>query len=210
MLKSGVLAFAEFIRKTFLKMDQALTIQQLSEICKKNGIHPLIVQYDRWDRSIPSDGVILLVRNRPNFGHYVCIFDRDQRLHYFDSYGKPIDWMLEQQDEDLRRGLGNYPHGLELAQENGVSWNEFPFQECSPMSQVCGYWCAYRLKMAKNGVITPDKFARHVYKQCAEQLVWPDLLVFETLQDRGGVSFSGQDFNKLKKGPHHLLPGLVK
>lgn len=195
-------------------MDQALTIPQLNEVCKRNGIHPLIVQYDRWDRTIPADGVILLVRSKPTFGHYVCIWKQGSHLNYFDSYGKPIDWMLEQQDEDLRQGLGNYPHGLEMAEKNnGVAWNEFPFQECSPMSQVCGYWCAYRLKMAKNGLISPNDFARHVYKQCADQLVWPDLLVFETLRERssnGGFSFTGQNFSKLKKGSRHLLPGIIR
>lgn len=97
---------------------------------------------------------ILLYKTGPNFGHWVCLtWDPDTDvLYYFDSYGKPIDYWLDRQDQATRDKLGQgvdylrslVHRALVNGSLNGVSVSTKALQSSDSHVANCGRYAALR------------------------------------------------------------------
>jgi hypothetical protein len=133
----------------------------------------------------PYQSVIILYPNAddPEVGHWCCIFiiPGTNRCEYFDPYGAYIDNPVEEYNEEMeslhqRRRIE--PKLLELLIDSPYGdncwWNETPFQSIDIASQVCGLWCAYRLK---NNHLTEKDFKRLYFDTPTSQGIVPDMLI---------------------------------
>jgi hypothetical protein len=93
------------------------------------------------------DAVVILVRTKINYGHYVCMVRLNKRLLYFDSYGFRVDKKFYETTEYMRNKINQtFPHLSSLLNDAvdrkfNVSFNEYPFQNQKVESNTCGRWC---------------------------------------------------------------------
>ena len=120
-------------------------------------------------------GVVMLVRWRPTFGHYVALFTRDGRPALFDSYGSRADgsaWrrmpahQLAELGQDRPRLLEDAARG-----GHGLYWNEYSVQDLRPDVQTCGRWAALRLWMP---YLSESQFVQAILSACEHLEITPD------------------------------------
>lgn len=130
-------------------------------------------------------GVVLLVRWRPSFGHYVALFERGGRPALFDSYGARADgsaWRRLPQSQLAELGQAA-PRLLEdaAAGGRGIYWSDYAIQDHSPQVQTCGRWSCLRLWLP---YLSESQFVRAILSACEHLEVTPDeLATFATADD---------------------------
>lgn len=97
---------------------------------------------------------ILLYRTTKDYGHWVClVYNKNSKiLYYFDSYGKPMDYWLQKQDQRTRESLGqggDYLSGLVhramiYGGLNGFSVSTKALQSSDNHVASCGRYSALR------------------------------------------------------------------
>ena len=101
----------------------------------------------------PSKCIIVLVRQKPEYGHWICIFLKDKGkekgIHVFDSYGNTPDCKEWKQgiNAKLLEELGQEkPYLLEQLYDSGFDmyYNEYQFQDLSKNVSSCGRHCCCR------------------------------------------------------------------
>jgi len=121
--------------------------------------------------------IFLFLTESERVGHWLCMYKKDNTIHYFDSYGQPPEaqreWLTEEQLDTLGEGQ---PYLWNLLKKSGckVYYSTFPYQKETPSIATCGRWCVTRLicrdltdveffnlvkdEMKKNDIKTYDKF----------------------------------------------------
>jgi len=121
--------------------------------------------YSKIEELLPTDksSRIILIEDKYNHGHWVCLLRYGDTIEYFNSYGKKydMDWgfvnrmmrvILGQNNNDMTRLM-------KQAQSDGYKtiWNKVAYQRLSPDIQTCGRFCVFRIEMMKIGY-TLDEF----------------------------------------------------
>ena len=105
------------------------------------------------DDLLPST---LLLYQLAKVGHFVCIFQNDEGVNFYDPLGYSPDAELDLEISPQRRQQSHedYTYLLELlSQAPSVVWNEHRYQMKG--TSVCGAWCAIRLMCRQ---MTNDQF----------------------------------------------------
>jgi hypothetical protein len=115
--------------------------------------------YPKIEDLLPADKSfkIILIEDRFNSGHWVCVMRYDKTIEYFNSYGCKwdTDWkfinrmirmILQQNTNEMTRLM-------DTASADGwkTIWNKHRFQKLSSKIQTCGRWCVLRIEMLKMG-----------------------------------------------------------
>jgi hypothetical protein len=131
--------------------------------------------YSKLEELLPTDksARIILIEDKYNHGHWVCVLRYGDTFEYFNSYGKKYDadWgfvgrmmrvILGQQNNDMTRLF-------KQAQKDGwkTTWNKVPYQKMAADVQTCGRWCVFRIETMKIGY-TLDEFHSLITKLTTE------------------------------------------
>lgn len=95
--------------------------------------------YNNIEELLPSNNSfkIILLRDSPNSGHWVCITKNNDKYNYFNSFGDSFNQDLYLIPSTIRKILGSYNNKLnELLKNKDVEYNKIKFQRNS--SAVCG------------------------------------------------------------------------
>lgn len=122
--------------------------------------------------------LVICFETRPQYGHWICVFENSEGMQFFDSYGIEVDgeqrWNF---DPDFkRRALEDYPWLLRAMYISGcpVIYNEYTFQAHDSRVRTCGRWVCLRAIFA---CFSCDEFASMVASECVENQQDPDELV---------------------------------
>lgn len=119
--------------------------------------------------------VFLFLTQSPTSGHWVCMFKRENQIHYFDSYGGKPDaqreWLSQEELDALDE---SEPTLTYLLRQSGyrVFYSTYKYQSDKNDINSCGRWCVARLickdatdvqfynlvkdDMKRNGLTKPD------------------------------------------------------
>lgn len=92
---------------------------------------------------------VLLYHTSANYGHYCCVYENNNTIFFFDSYGSIPDTQLNFLPRDLKQELNsNHNYLIRLMYNSGkpVEYNQFQFQRREPHITTCGRWCVNRLR----------------------------------------------------------------
>jgi len=105
------------------------------------------------DALFPHGKLFILYQFEPTYGHWCCLFVRDNSLNFFNSYGKMIDDPATYKGVsiNMRQKLNEtQPKLLELMLKSRykiLNFNEYRFQ--GKDTCTCGRFCTVRLWMWK-------------------------------------------------------------
>lgn len=92
---------------------------------------------------------ILLYLTSLNFGHFTCLFEYNNSIHFFDSYGYFPDDELKFVPSGLKQTfLGYHKYLLYLLSKSNkkIYYNEYNLQSFRKNIETCGYWVIYRIR----------------------------------------------------------------
>lgn len=93
--------------------------------------------------------ILYVFQKKPfTFGHWVLIHKRGKELEYFDSYGKEIDYPLDEVPRNLKKQTNQdfaYLTNLIVDSPYRVQYNDHQFQNSNPKIKTCGRYVALRL-----------------------------------------------------------------
>ena len=98
---------------------------------------------------------VLLYHTSPSYGHWTTIYEHNNTIFFFDSYGGKLDSQLNFLTEDLREDLkSNHSYLTKLLYESNkkVEYNQYQFQRRSPGVATCGRWSVHRLRHPEIGI----------------------------------------------------------
>ena len=104
-----------------------------------------------------KDFRIILIEDKYNSGHWVCVMRSGKNIEYFNSYGAKWDYDWKFINRMIRTILGENTDEMtrlmDQAEKDGynVSWNKFRFQKLSNNIQTCGRWVIFRIETFKMG-----------------------------------------------------------
>ena len=148
----------------FVPYDKIHSIKNIDELLGKNGM-----------------AYILYLLQSPTYGHWVCLFKRDGKLSYFNSYGFEPDDDFKYAIKGLRKLVNEEePYLFELLSKSGYEceYNDYKLQ--GKHSTTCGRWVSHRLN---NNLKSPDEYAKGILNYCKKHKITPDELVVETTQN---------------------------
>lgn len=122
----------------------------------------------------PAGKLIILHMQGANYGHWVCVFVRDNTINYFCPYGlKPDSKKYTNIPDDVYVESGQIFSLLsELlidSRYKKIMYNEVPYQELNDKVNSCGRWCTVRLWLSNIGDKLFKKFM--FYFEDREELV---------------------------------------
>jgi hypothetical protein len=104
-----------------------------------------------------KDAVVILIEDKYNSGHWVCLLRYGKTIEYFNSYGAKWDTDWKFVNKMMRVILGEGTNELTRLMDNAakdgwnVEWNTKRFQKLSNRIQTCGRWCVFRIETMKMG-----------------------------------------------------------
>jgi len=104
-----------------------------------------------------SDFRIILIEQKFNSGHWVCILRNGNNIEYFNSYGAKYDTDWKFISRMIRICLGEETNEMtrlmNQAEKDGfkTSFNKFRFQKLANNIQTCGRHCIFRIECFKMG-----------------------------------------------------------
>mgnify|MGYP003634866373 CR=1 FL=1 len=142
--------------KTSLKIDKS----QLNKSLSGEDIHKLIdcnvLTYSDLHRHKTIESIlgkhkkaVLLYHTSASYGHWTTIYEYNNTIFFFDSYGSKLDSQLKYLNENLREDLkSNHTYLSQLLYNSNkkVEYNQYQFQSKSPGIATCGRWSIHRLK----------------------------------------------------------------
>ena len=115
--------------------------------------------------------IILYLLHSSFYGHWTTLFynPTDKTYNFFDSYGKPYDYHLDNLSKEKRKELNEQKNYLyNLLKKHKVYYNNIIYQ--IPNTETCGMWITHRLHnyklsdyeylmfFLKNDINDPDLF----------------------------------------------------
>ena len=97
----------------------------------------------------PHKKCVLLYQTSHNYGHWCCVWEHNDIIFFYDSYGSKPDTQLNFVPPDLKDELNsNHNYLIKLMYESGkkVEFNQYQFQKREPDVATCGRWCVNRLR----------------------------------------------------------------
>ena len=116
--------------------------------------------------------ILYLLRSR-SYGHWTCLFkDRFNKINFYDSYGKPLDYHLDNLSIFQRIEYDELTNRLkELLEPHDVYFNNIILQ--GPHTKTCGMHVCHRLH---NYHLTGKEYVDKMLKKDVEN---PDIYVAE-------------------------------
>lgn len=162
----------------FVYMNNPLSESQLRQHIPNANFVPYdeIYKYKSLDQVLSHSNIAIIVYLfTPTYGHYTTLF-RNQNgfLTYFDPFGNPIDKLLNKVPSEYKNELHeNHKYLKSLIGDEQVDENKYKLQ--NEKSQVCGEWCAFRIK---NRHLSNEQFKNYIddlkqtYQMTGDQLVY--------------------------------------
>jgi hypothetical protein len=161
--------------------DIALSDRQLMDLvsCRANLVlYPNLPNYESIDEALgPHQAMILLFEAKPSYGHWCCVFRRQNLIEFFNPYGGYPDDSLEHipmHFREVSNQLVPYLSLLMMKSPYELSYNEHAFQEHKKDVKTCGRHCAVRLALR---ILPLDDYTRVINKLGASLGTDPDGVV---------------------------------
>jgi hypothetical protein len=134
--------------------------------------------YSNLNQLLGNEGyvVILYQTSSKTTGHFVCLFIREGKIHFQDSYGLAPD--SEQQYAQYDQPLPRYLTQLIESDGRPIVWNKHDFQSKNPNVATCGRWSCVRI-MLKD--LDNQQFQQVFYGNNDSYLTPDNLIVMLTL-----------------------------
>ena len=133
-------------------MDYALSVKDITKLCP--GVN--VVTYNKLCQCTdideilhPSGKVVILYMLTDSFGHYCCLWVRDNSLNFFNSYGDMVDdprVYCGVKTELMIKMHETSPVLLKLmvnSRYKTLNFNQYKFQ--GPKPSTCGRFCVVRV-----------------------------------------------------------------
>lgn len=118
--------------------------------------------------------VVVLYLNSLDYGHWTCLYEHNNTIYFFDSYGAIPDT----QQKFIKKDINEYnkqdlKYLLDLlySSEKNIEYNQYKLQKFKKGINTCGRWCVVRLQHPE---ISVDMFAHYFLNQ---NVMNPDELV---------------------------------
>ncbi len=113
-------------------------------------VYPDMYEYDNIDQILGPYGMcIILYETKHNYGHWTCIFKRDNKtLEFFDSYGGDLDTQLDFVPEKFAKSHHeNHKYLMKLIKNSPYQLinNHYDFQKQTKGMSTCGRHVSVRL-----------------------------------------------------------------
>ena len=121
-------------------MDNKCNLITYSDVHKYNTIEEMLGQYKK---------CVILYHTSESYGHWVAVYENNNTIFFFDSYGSKPDSQLKFLPAHLKPVLNsqhNYLIRLMYNSGKDVQFNQFQLQKHSPEISSCGRWCINRLR----------------------------------------------------------------
>jgi hypothetical protein len=105
---------------------------------------------------------VILYLLKPSYGHWVCLFKRDGKLSYFNSYGEEPDNDFKYIKSDIRKQMNEIePYLFEKMAHSGYEceYNDFDFQKRVKGINTCGRHVCVRLW---NRHLSPEEYEKRM------------------------------------------------
>jgi len=117
---------------------------------------------------LPKDGdcKIILIEDKYNSGHWVCVLRHGKNIEYFNSYGAKWDTDWKFVNKMMRTILGENTNEMtrlmDKAEKDGwtVLWNKKKYQKLGGNIQTCGRHCIMRIEALKMGYRNPTEYEK--------------------------------------------------
>lgn len=111
---------------------------------------------DELFNNVEKDYRIILIENKYNSGHWVCILKDGEIIEEFDSYGCKIDNEFRFINNAIEKVLGENKRFWKNIKHNSKNkykfiYNNIDFQTKSDQIGTCGRWVILRIMMFKMG-----------------------------------------------------------
>ena len=148
----------------------------------KTIVYADLRKYNTIEELLPKIGSfqIILLRDNPSSGHWVCIERKAEDLYYyFNSFGESYNQDLYLISSSIRKMLGSYDNYLnELLKGKKVEIMNKKFQQ--DYSAVCGRWCILFIIMTTKLMYSMKEFIKFIQDKKKElQLKSYDELVLK-------------------------------
>ena len=97
----------------------------------------------------PHKKCVLLYHTSENYGHWCCVYEYNDIIFFFDSYGGVVDSQLKFLPRDLKEELNsNHNYLIKLMYDSGknVEYNQYEFQSRKMGVNTCGRHSVNRLR----------------------------------------------------------------
>ena len=121
-------------------LDNKCNLVQYSDLHNIKSIDELLGEHKK---------CVLLYQTSANYGHYCCVYENNDTIFFFDSYGSKPDSQLNFVPKDLKQELNsNHNYLIRLMYDSGknVEYNQYQFQSREPNVATCGRWTCNRLR----------------------------------------------------------------
>ena len=121
-------------------MDNKCNLVQYSDLHNIKSIDELLG---------PHKKCVLLYHTSANYGHWCCVWEYNNTIFFFDSYGGVVDSQLKFLPRDLKQELNsNHNYLIKLMYDSGkkVEYNQHDLQSRKLGVNTCGRWCVNRLR----------------------------------------------------------------
>ncbi len=130
-----------------------------------------IINYDNiYDLLGPYKKCVILYMNSVNYGHWTCVYEYNNKIIFFDSYGNKPDTQGKFTTNFINKEFNqNFPHLVKMMYNSGlpVEYNEYQLQRFKQGINTCGRWVCVRLlypnysveefkNIFKNRSLSPD------------------------------------------------------
>lgn len=121
-------------------LDQKCNLVSYPQIKKFKTIDQLLGKYKK---------CVILYLSDANYGHWTCIYEHNNVIYFFDSYGNIPNDQLKWIPKGLNKSLEqDHKHLIKLLYDSGkkIEYNEHPLQKSGRGINTCGKWVIFRLK----------------------------------------------------------------
>lgn len=125
----------------------------------------------------PHKKCVLLYHTKRNYGHWTCLYEHDNRIYFFDSYGIIPDNELKFLHPDLKKQLNSqHRHLTKLLynQNKPVEYNEYKLQKRQKNIATCGRHTVNRLRYPK---ISIDNYYK-IFKDASKYMDMDELICY--------------------------------
>lgn len=124
----------------------------------------------------PHRKCVLLYQTSKNYGHYVAVWQHNNIIFFFDSYGGIVDSQLNFVPHDMKDELNSsHNYLIRLMYNSGmkVQFNQYQLQSREPDVASCGRWTVNRLRFPE---ISIDEY-HNIFKQSSRYIPNDELIV---------------------------------